>query len=113
MLKSDDLQNESVDDYRRFVNSGPAHAYQVPVRVPRHDEGSETNSTTSPASPSAEEVDNSPLRLRGVKAAYGRALGTIGKLYLDKIVFTAAERLQAATQARRNLEKAIEVNGLA
>lgn len=112
MLKSDDLQNESADDYRRFVNSGPAHAYQIPVRVPRHDEGSETNGI-SVTSLSVEEVDTSPLRLRGIKAAYGMALGTTGKLYLDKIVFTAAERRQAATQARRHLEKAIEVNVLA
>lgn len=112
MLQSDDLQNESADDYRRFVNSGPAHAYQVPVRVPRRDEGSETNSTSF-ASLRAEEVESSPLRLRGIKAAYGMALGTTGKLYLDKIVFTAAEHQQAATQAQRHLEKAIEVNVLA
>lgn len=49
------------------------------------------------------------MRLRGIRAAYGRALGTAGKLYLDKHASTVGGHPQSATQAWDHLTKAAEV----
>lgn len=49
------------------------------------------------------------MRLRGVKAAYGRALGTAGKLCLDKHAATVGGNPESAAQAWEHLTKAAEV----
>lgn len=50
-----------------------------------------------------------PLRLRGVRAAYGGALGTAAKLCLDKHTATVGGNVESATQAEMYLVKAVEV----
>lgn len=86
----------------------------MPVRIPRGGAntttpggGNSSDATPSPLQLASEE--RLPLRLRGVKAAYGRALGTAGKLYLDKDASTVGGHLESAVLAWGHLTNAAEV----
>lgn len=114
------LQTENPDAARRGIDSGPAHAYEMPVRIPGKPPTSNTGGggtyttggsggSKKPHHPSALAEDSLPVRLRGIKAAYGRALGTAGKLYLDKHASTIGGNPQSAGQAWEHLMKAAEV----
>ncbi|CAM9498108.1 unnamed protein product, partial [Ectocarpus fasciculatus] len=97
LVNDESLKNENPD---RPIDRGPAHAYQLPVRVV---------SRTSPNNNDIEAEERLPMRLRGVKAAYGRALGTAGKLCLDKHAATVGGNPESAAQAWEHLTKAAEV----
>ena len=115
------LRVEGPDAARHATDSGPAHAYEMPVRIPGRPptstqaggSNSNKNHHHHPSSSyDAQAEDRLPVRLRGVKAAYGRALGTAGKLYLDKHASTIGGHPQSAAQAWDHLTKAAEVRKL-
>ncbi|CBJ25838.1 tetratricopeptide repeat domain protein [Ectocarpus siliculosus] len=97
LVNDESLKNEGPGSP---IDRGPAHAYQLPVRVV---------SRTSDNNNDIEAEERLPMRLRGVKAAYGRALGTAGKLCLDKHAATVGGNPESAAQAWEHLTKAAEV----
>ncbi|CAM9536199.1 unnamed protein product, partial [Scytosiphon promiscuus] len=117
LIDDESLKNESPDSPSGYIDRGPAHAYQLPVRVanrePAHDDpagyGVVSKPSGNPSSYDAEAEERLPMRLRGVKAAYGRALGTAGKLCLDKHASTVGGHPESAAQACDHLTKAAEV----
>ena len=117
LIEDKKLQTEDPDAVRHGADSGPAHAYEMPVRIPGRPPtsnqlgGSKSNQKHHPSSYDAQAEDRLPVRLRGIKAAYGRALGTAGKLYLDKHASTIGGHPQSAAQAWDHLTKAAEVGG--
>lgn len=117
MINDDRLKKESPDSPGVYIDRGPAHAYQLPVRVANRASANNdpagygiiSNPKGNPSSYNAEAEERLPMRLRGVKAAYGRALGTAGKLCLDKHASTVGGHSESAAQAYEHLTKAAEV----
>ncbi|CAM9264513.1 unnamed protein product, partial [Ectocarpus sp. 12 AP-2014] len=97
LVNDESLKNESPGSP---IDRGPAHAYQLPVRVASRKLANNND---------IEAEERLPMRLRGVKAAYGRALGTAGKLCLDKHAATVGGNPESAAQAWEHLTKAAEV----
>lgn len=97
LVNDESLKNESPGS---LIDRGPAHAYQLPVRVASRNSANNND---------IEAEGRLPMRLRGVKAAYGRALGTAGKLCLDKHAATVGGNPESAAQAWEHLTKAAEV----
>lgn len=102
MIEDENLKNESPE--QTPIDRGPAHTYQLPVRIAN---GGGNNNDDE-----VEAEERLPLRLRGVRAAYGRALGTAGKLCLDKHASTVGGigHPESAAQAWEHLTKAAEVS---
>lgn len=116
MINDESLKNEGPENPNAggYLDRGPAHAYQLPVRIVNRDSGPNAanvnNSNNNIASSyDAEAEERLPMRLRGIKAAYGRALGTAGKLCLDKHASTVGGHPESAAQAWEHLTKAAEV----
>lgn len=107
LIDDESLKTESPE--HTPIDRGPAHAYQLPVRI-ANGGGSNNNNDED-----AEAEERLPLRLRGVRAAYGRALGTAGKLCLDKHASTLGGigHPESAAQAWEHLTKAAEVRDTA
>lgn len=92
------------------LDRGPAHAYQLPVRFANgNGNGNGGNGNNNNSAADAAEEERLPMRLRGIRAAYGRALGTAGKLCLDKHASTVGGHRESAAQAWEHLTKAAEV----
>lgn len=113
LIEDTKLLDESPDSSNgRYGDNGPTHAYQMPLRVPGGAGPTKPNTKNKGNfSYDAEAEERLPLRLRGVKAAYGRALGTAGKLCLDKHASTIGGHPESAAQAWGHLKKAVEVRG--
>lgn len=112
MINDESLENEGPVNPASgaYVDRGPAHAYQLPVRVASRDPTLAANTSSSGNNNLATEAEERlPMRLRGIKAAYGRALGTAGKLCLDKHASTVGGHPESAAQAWEHLTKAAEV----
>lgn len=111
MINDESLKDEgpeNPDSSGNLDRRGPAYAYQLPVRITNRDSTPGGGVGSNLASEEAEE--RLPLRLRGIKAAYGRALGTAGKLCLDKHASTVGGHPESAAQAWEHLTKAAEVS---
>lgn len=114
LINDESLQNESPESNpSAYYDRGPAHAYQLPVRIANRNPDStdkpQINSNLPSSSYDALAEERLPMRLRGIKAAYGRALGTAGKLCLDKHASTVGGHLDSVAQAWEHLTKAAEV----
>ncbi|CAM9504925.1 unnamed protein product, partial [Hapterophycus canaliculatus] len=116
LIHNESLKDASPDNSHGYIDRGPAHAYQLPVRMSNREQASDDPGgygigklSCNPSSYEAEAEERLPMRLRGVKAAYGRALGTAGKLCLDKHASTIGGHPESAAQACDHLIKAAEV----
>lgn len=108
MINDESLKNEGPENPggggAGYLDRGPAHAYQLPVRFANGNGGGNGNNNSA-----ADTEEHLPMRLRGIRAAYGRALGTAGKLCLDKHASTVGGHPESAAQAWEHLTKAAEV----
>lgn len=114
LINDERLQNEGPEHPSAggHLDRGPAHAYQLPVRITDRDStpnGGAANSSGGGNSLASQAEERLPMRLRGIRAAYGRALGTAGKLCLDKHASTVGGHPESAAQAWEHLTKAAEV----
>lgn len=118
LINDETLKNESSPGINpnAYYDRGPAHAYQLPVRIANRNQNQDSTDKTGvngnlpSSSYDAEAEERLPMRLRGIKAAYGRALGTAGKLCLDKHASTVGGHPDSAAQAWEHLTKAAEVS---
>lgn len=93
------------DEGHRNIDHGPAHVYNMPVQM-----SGSVGGTRKPVHNFVGLEDKElPTRLRGVRAAYGKALGTAAKIGLDIHESSFEGNRECVAQALEHLTKAVEV----